>query len=204
MHILCLEQDPKSVKGSTKMCLGIMIHLFWGKRCRRPRANKEKKKKEAVCIAWNKDPLFFFGGPFCLSTKVLQRKLVHRKNHISKLLFYFPIVFLLSWRMPPKHRDGISDSAKKKQSTEKFPNLEASTTHLSCPCVSSRRGVASRRDTMVFASFVEEENTTTCVSVCPDMYGGPSNKENLSRAKLPPSPQSLCFQKKGWGVGGKG
>jgi hypothetical protein len=25
--ILCLEQDPKSVKGSTKMCLG-MIHLF--------------------------------------------------------------------------------------------------------------------------------------------------------------------------------
>jgi hypothetical protein len=32
MYILCLEQDPKSVKGSTKMCLG-MIHLFWEIRC---------------------------------------------------------------------------------------------------------------------------------------------------------------------------
>ncbi len=33
---------------------------------------------------------------------------------------------------------------------------------------------------MVVASFVEEEeeNTTTHVSICPDMDGGPSNKEN--------------------------
>jgi hypothetical protein len=57
---------------------------------------------------------------------------------------------------------------------------------------------------MVVASFVEEENTTTRVSVSPDMHGGPSNKENPSKVKLPPHHNLFVSRRRGVGWGGKG